>query len=174
MSTKLLMIDPTRCDGCGECETACSGASPTRRAAGLSCIKIMKADFRGRLHIPTTCQQCEKPPCGSICPKGAIYRDDALNRVVVATDLCVGCKMCVSACPFGAMDFDPVHGIAFKCDLCDGDPACVKVCEANALEYVEGSDLNRPRIQDSADKHYAVLHMQVGGRRPNHTPVISH
>ena len=46
---------------------------------------------------------------------------------------CTGCKMCVGACPFGAMRF--IEGVATKCDQCNGSPYCVEFCRARALTY---------------------------------------
>jgi carbon-monoxide dehydrogenase iron sulfur subunit len=56
--------------------------------------------------------------------------------MVVNHDLCVGCRMCIVACPFGAITFDPDRRQAIKCDLCGGvEPWCVRFCEPGALTY---------------------------------------
>ena len=80
---------------------------------------------------------------------------------MIKDDLCVGCKMCVSACPTGAMGLDPDLGRAYKCDLCDGDPQCVRVCDAKALDYTEPVNLQAPRMRQSANLLYGVLRRQV-------------
>ena len=66
--------------------------------------------------------------CGGMS-KEAISRDADRLRTVIDYNLCVGCRMCVYACPFGAMGFDADRGRPYKCDLCGGDPLCVKFCE---------------------------------------------
>ena len=50
---------------------------------------------------------------------------------------CAGCKMCLLACPYGAIRFDARGRVARKCDLCGGDPQCVKFCISGALQFVE-------------------------------------
>jgi Fe-S-cluster-containing hydrogenase component 2 len=56
---------------------------------------------------------------------------------VVLDDLCVGCKLCTIACPYGTMFYNPDTEKAFKCNLCDGNPACADACPTQAIEYVE-------------------------------------
>ena len=103
-------------------------------------IKIIKWEREGE-GFPTVCAQCEEAPCKMICPVRAINRDEALGRMVVDYDTCIGCRMCVAACPFGVIHFDSINRHVIKCDLCDGDPLCVKFCPYEALEYVEVSEI---------------------------------
>jgi carbon-monoxide dehydrogenase iron sulfur subunit len=100
-------------------------------------------------YIPVTCQQCESAPCMAICPVKAISRDQNLNRVLVNYDKCIGCRMCVTACPFGAMSFNGLTQKVMKCDFCDGDPQCVRFCETKAIRYAEP-------IEQSLDKQVAI------------------
>jgi len=161
MGERLMKINPLRCTGCRECETACSRNHEGMRESARTRIQVIAGDMKGRFHLPSTCQQCEDPPCMAACPKGAIHRDQVLGRVVIQRDLCVGCRMCVSACPTGSMGFDPTLGIAYKCDLCGGDPQCVRACEPRALEYVEPQNLHVPRMMESAAKLYSVVRAQA-------------
>jgi len=55
----------------------------------------------------------------------------------VVPDCCVGCGLCVIACPYGTVWYSPDTHKAVKCDLCAGDPACVVACPTGAIEYVE-------------------------------------
>lgn len=107
--------------------------------------------------LPATCHQCEDPPCLSACPNDAIYRDDALNRVMINHDRCVGCRMCFSACPFGAVEFDAVWGKSVKCDLCGGDPECVRACKPGALEYTEPRVLQNTQMAQFALRTTGVM-----------------
>lgn len=162
MSSRVIKIEPFKCNGCRKCETACALKHAGNRKSALSRIHVMGSGLADDgFFVPSTCQQCTEPPCMVACPKNAIRRDSALERVVIDTSLCVGCAMCVSACPTGSMAFAHDLGLPFKCELCDGDPECVRVCEKRALEYVEASGLHRPRIRESAGKFLGALR---GGR----------
>jgi carbon-monoxide dehydrogenase iron sulfur subunit len=162
IEVRSLSINPVRCTGCRDCQIACSMRHAGYKKCTESRIHVMGNGDGSRLFfLPVTCQQCVNPPCAAACPKSAIRRDPHLDRVVLDEALCVGCKMCVSACPTGAMGFDPDLGLAYKCDLCDGDPQCVRVCQAKAIEYVEGHELHQARMMESASKIFQVIRSQV-------------
>jgi Fe-S-cluster-containing dehydrogenase component len=84
-----------------------------------------------------------------VCPAGAISRSEATGALEIDQERCVGCKMCLMACPFGAPVVLPATGKMTKCDLCQGDPECVKFCPEGALEYAEAD-------RAAADKRRAV------------------
>ena len=155
MKSRALHIDPLKCDGCRECETACATRHKGSRKIARKRIGILgggpgNGDEKGTFFVPSTCQQCVDPPCMAICPKNAIRRDSDPERVVLDTSLCVGCTMCVSACPTGSMAFAHDVGLPYKCELCDGDPECVRVCERRALEYRPAYKLHHPTVRQSA------------------------
>ncbi len=157
MTQKKLNIDPLKCTGCGECESACARKHTGTDTPEKSRIQVIAGDRDEGFYLPTTCQHCENPPCLAVCPQGAIFRDTELDRVMIDGRLCIGCRMCVSACPFGAMDFDEDKARAFKCDLCDGDPECVRVCEVKAVDYVDDNLLNYRRLKESSGNYYNVI-----------------
>jgi len=161
MTPKTLSVDPSKCTGCKDCERACAMKHTGISNPGWSRVHIVQGDNDVGFYLPVTCQQCEDPPCLAACPNKAIYRDDELNRVMIRPNLCIGCQMCVSACPFGVMEFDSDRGLAFKCDLCDGSPECVRVCEPGALDYVEGNRLNHPHLRESAKRHYQAMRLMA-------------
>jgi len=146
---KALMINHEKCTGCRLCELVCAVkhdgiSNPTR-----SRIKVMKWEMEG-LYIPMSCQQCEDAPCENGCPVGAISRNETLNRVEVDQQICIGCRTCVSVCPFGAMTFNAIDRQVIKCDLCDGDPQCVRFCDVKAVEYVPATDVSIVKKRDAA------------------------
>jgi Fe-S-cluster-containing hydrogenase component 2 len=111
------------------CSVAHGGAVNPNKAA----VRVVKCEGEG-LNVPVVCQQCEEPACAAICPVQAISREAYTEALVVDGDLCVGCRMCVVACPFGAIVLDGDRLCAVKCDLCGGaEPWCVRFCEPGAL-----------------------------------------
>lgn len=140
-NSKVLLINYEKCTGCRLCEQVCAvkhhGASNPSRSR----IRVMKWEMEG-LYIPVSCQQCQDAPCLNACPVGAISRNEELNRVEVDYDVCIGCRTCVSVCPFGAMHYNAIDGKVAKCDLCDGDPQCVRFCDIKAIEFTDGGDVS--------------------------------
>jgi Fe-S-cluster-containing dehydrogenase component len=60
--------------------------------------------------------------------------------VKLNSSICIGCKLCLQTCPFGAVSYDFIKKELIKCEFCEGDPACVKFCETKALQFVDVSD----------------------------------
>lgn len=132
---KVLVVDHAKCTGCRSCEMACSVSHAQVVNPGKSAVRVVKWEGEG-LSVPIVCQQCEEPACAAICPVQAISREPNTDAVIVDGDLCVGCRMCVVACPFGAIVLDGDRRLAIKCDLCGGaEPWCVRFCDPGALAY---------------------------------------
>jgi len=137
------------CSRCRMCELICAfhhhGVGNPRRAR-IQVIALGKGE-----DIPVTCLNCEEPPCLNICPTGALHRPEPEGMVEVQEDHCIGCAMCVNACPVGAMTLDPIAGLAAKCDLCQGDPQCVLYCPAKVLKLTDAGQLARHRMKGFAN-----------------------
>jgi len=146
---KQLIVEPEKCNGCGKCEMVCSLRHQGISNPALSRIRVIQGEQEG-FHLPMHCQHCLNPPCMTVCPRKAISRDEELNRVLVDYGLCIACKMCVAACPFGVMQFNEARGQTFKCDLCDGDPQCARFCETKAIDYVETVKMEMDRMRAAA------------------------
>jgi carbon-monoxide dehydrogenase iron sulfur subunit len=166
LTGKALVINYEKCTGCRLCELVCSVMHDGVSNPSRSRIKVIKWEAEG-LYIPMSCQQCEDAPCMNVCPVKAISRDETLARVMVDYDVCIGCRACVSACPFGAMSFDVIDRKVIKCDLCDGDPQCVRFCDEKAVDYVDADQVSTLKKRGAAyrlslaEKEAAVLLQQL-------------
>ncbi len=153
---KILVVDHEKCTGCRLCEMVCAIEHTGVNNPNRSRIHVIKWPLQG-FELPMLCQQCEQAPCIAVCPKNALSRDLALNRVALNYDLCIGCKMCVVACPFGGMGVDTVARQVVKCDLCDGDPACVRSCDPGALQFVPANAVHLAKKRDAGRKFSEVM-----------------
>lgn len=94
-----VIADPSQCIGCYACVAGCV---ESHRQAGLQAyprLYIIHTPPHGTM--PIQCRHCEEPACAAICPVKAIsYQRDS---IYLNESLCIGCKMCAVACPFGAI-----------------------------------------------------------------------
>ncbi len=135
---KQIIVHQEKCTACRECELACSFSHTGEFNPALSRIRVNDF-YEEQFYLPMTCVHCADAPCAAVCPTVAIQKEpDGL--VLVHEPRCIGCKMCLLACPFGVMGFHPQVGVAQNCDMCrgvDGGPQCVAFCVPQALEYAE-------------------------------------
>jgi anaerobic carbon-monoxide dehydrogenase iron sulfur subunit len=131
----IIAVNPERCTNCKVCEFVCSVRHDGKASVLNSRIRIQAWKDVGA-YFPVVCQNCEKPACIEICPTKARIRVEKTGAVITNTDICVGCKSCIYACPFAAPSINPDSGKTMTCDLCDGDPLCVRFCVYRAISYV--------------------------------------
>ena len=100
-----MVIDLRRCDGCGHCTDACQANHylPPEQ----TWLKVYElTDASGNTYfMPRPCMQCENPPCVRVCPVGASFQTDE-GVVLVDQTKCIGCRMCMAACPYEARYFN--------------------------------------------------------------------
>ncbi len=130
-----IVLDLDRCIGCRACGAACHVGHHGQ-------TNLVPGRIAGVAILPIHCRHCEHPACAAACPRGALYQDE--SGVVRRSDLlCIGCRSCSLACPFGVIPDEFVRHVSPKCDLCvervlAGDvPRCVATCTARALSFVE-------------------------------------
>jgi anaerobic carbon-monoxide dehydrogenase iron sulfur subunit len=148
---KSLHIDPAKCTGCLQCEMACSYENYQVFNPSKSRIKVFDFHHTGR-KVPYTCTQCDEAWCLHACPVEAIKLDAATGAKVVLEAVCVGCKVCTIACPFGTVNYVQETGKVQKCDLCGGNPACAEACPTGAITYVDADWTGLDRMRQWAGK----------------------
>jgi len=103
-----MVIDLKKCVGCNACTVACKAENKTPPGVSYHVVideEIGRYPNVTRRFLPRPCMQCEHPPCTRVCPVGATYsRPDGV--VVINYDVCIGCRYCLAACPYGARTFD--------------------------------------------------------------------
>lgn len=171
-----LVIDLDTCVGCHACAVNCKEWNTGGEAGRLPDYDPYGSEPDGvwfnRIHsyesgadglartvnFPRSCLHCENPLCVTVCPTGASFKRAEDGIVLINTDICIGCKLCSWACPYGAREFDEDAGVMKKCTLCidriynealpeeDRVPACVATCPSHARHF---GDFNDPESQVS-------------------------
>ena len=115
-------------------------------------IKIFPSFTTEGRNVPYTCTQCADAWCVQACPVDAIVINRETGAKEVHDDVCVGCKVCTLACPFGTINYSQATGKVIKCDLCGGDPECVKACPTEAILYVDADWTGYDKMRSWAEK----------------------
>jgi Fe-S-cluster-containing dehydrogenase component len=175
-------LDLSRCIGCRRCVYACVNENNQSRDPQIQWIRVLKMDKNKGIdltesdpyydpesvpeedsfYMPVACQQCRNAPCVQVCPVQATWQEPD-GIVVIDYDWCIGCRCCMSACPYGARHFNwaepqipadeinpdmhvlgnrprPV-GVVEKCTFCihrvrEGRyPSCVEICPVGARKF---------------------------------------
>lgn len=184
-----MVIDSKNCISCSACMTACkvennvpkgtfwnrvftdggeNADTPSGKYPAKGEGSTLKMNF-----LPVACQHCENPACVKVCPVGATYKDPETGVVRQDYDKCIGCRMCMAACPYAGIrsfnweepqsfidhamgDADvPIHQkhVVEKCTMCwhrlakGLQPACVEACTAKIRYFGDLSDPNSEVFQ---------------------------
>jgi phenylglyoxylate dehydrogenase beta subunit len=132
-----IAFDADKCDGCGDCMKACATAKTGSGDKTRSRIQIMGSANDG--FELALCRQCGDPKCVTVCPAGALIKDDASGVIEWNSAKCVDCLLCTVGCAFAGIALDAGTGHVAKCDTCEGAPACVPACPHDALTYITTS-----------------------------------
>lgn len=149
MKSGLVKVNVERCVACKRCVQACALEHSKSKNLFEAIFEDPPPRPRVQLHmlrgaaVPTECRHCEAAACVSACPTGAMYKSHQGGPVLYDNSLCVGCKSCVVACPYGVPTAHYVGEQITKCDRCidrlreDRAPACVEACPTQCLEFVD-------------------------------------
>jgi anaerobic dimethyl sulfoxide reductase subunit B (iron-sulfur subunit) len=131
------------CIGCRACEIACkdkNGLPPGPRFRRVQYIEGGTYPEVYAYKVNTSCNHCAEPACLPTCPTGAIWKRRDNGIVDIDSTLCIGCRRCEAACPYGAPQFIPELNIVSKCNLCVDEidagrkPYCVMACMMRVLD----------------------------------------
>jgi Fe-S-cluster-containing dehydrogenase component len=172
----VMVIDLARCRNLKKCQEACNHAHfVSDHQNWIKVYPMQDAEHTAPYWQPTTCMQCDDPPCVKVCPVDATFkRQDGI--VGIDADRCIGCRFCMAACPYSTRVFNwdkpmlppdvmemqyssetscpPKIGTVSKCDFCPdmarkGElPHCVTACP-NGVFYF--GDLNEDTVTNGSE-----------------------
>ena len=196
-----MVIDTKKCIGCHVCAMACKTENNLPNDVwwnriftdngGEMGFDMVGGSYPDNLqfgYIPVACQHCENPACVKVCPVGATYKDPETGVVRQDYDKCIGCRMCLAACPYtGVRSFnweEPAYYADFalgdadaakhekhtveKCIFCTQrvargeQPACVADCIGRARHFGDLDDPNSEVSKLLASREYTQLHTEFG------------
>lgn len=158
----VMVIDLARCNNARACVESCQKAHNLDYHQEFMKIQLIQENKETKPYwFPKPCFHCNEPSCVKVCPTGATYKRDD-NIVLIDTTRCIGCKFCITSCPYSARIFNWGHrevydrkdvkyspetsvpgteGTVLKCDFCpdmlrQGElPHCVKACPMGVLYF---------------------------------------
>jgi molybdopterin-containing oxidoreductase family iron-sulfur binding subunit len=168
----VMVLDLSRCDGCGKCTEACGKMHfipPDRQ--WIPVLVMRESRKTAPYYFPRPCFHCDQPPCTKVCPVNATYKTQD-GTVLVDNERCIGCRFCIAACPYGVRVFNwgkpPAvnsergynpqwgyprqMGTVEKCDFCPDHgaagelPACSSGCPMGVIYY---GDENEDAVTNS-------------------------
>ena len=198
-----VLADLTRCVGCRSCEAACNreqglpvpsrpfddesvfdmtfhGGARKRRTDenAFTVINRYESDQWDKpVYRKIQCNHCNEPACLTSCFVNA-YKKTKEGAVIYNSKVCVGCRMCMTACPFYIPAYSyssATNPVIRKCIFCydtrlskGKPPACVEICPQEVLTFGHRRDLvkiGHERIRKYPDRYVDYLYgeQEVGG-----------
>jgi anaerobic dimethyl sulfoxide reductase subunit B (iron-sulfur subunit) len=160
MSQHGFYFDKEKCVGCRACEVACqvwNDAVQTVNWRNVSSLSRGSFPAVTSVNASLACMHCAESPCKKACPRQAITKDEDTGAVTSDQSRCVGCMLCLWACPFGAPQLG-VNGRMEKCTFCEDRPvgrlkrACEEICPQQAIVSGRIEDLAQRSKQVVADR----------------------
>lgn len=161
-------LNISKCKGYRDCVSACVRENNLGRGGQMEYIRVVElekgrrdlehADHyydhdlvpqEGKEYMPMQCMQCEDPPCVKACPVDATWMEPD-GIVVVDYNWCIGCRYCMTACPYSARHFNWSEPL-------------VPPDELNPDTHYLG---NRPRMKGVVEKCHFCIHRTRQGLQP--------
>jgi len=142
MSKVVFDLNVDACCACHACSIACMDQNDSGRNPYRNAFEYEKNNPSGKFqcgYFSVSCFHCEDAPCVTACPTGCIQNDPETGLTLYDDAVCIGCRSCSMACPFGVPNYSD-DGKMCKCDGCierlrhGMEPACVRVCPTKALQ----------------------------------------
>ena len=177
---RAILYDSVLCVGCRQCEETCSERwklpydEKIAAEEKTSAHKITAVRTHGERFSRKLCMHCIDPACASVCPVAALQKTEA-GPVVYLEDRCMGCRYCMTACPFQVPTYtwsEILEPKVAKCDLCADrlkEPTrCSEICPTEATITGDRDELiakARERMKESPDSYYPAIYgiEEVGG-----------
>lgn len=129
---RLAVVDTEKCIGCQSCMFACARRTGQGGLAD-SRIAVRSAGGIERGFVVVVCRACRYPACSTVCPTDALTpRED--GGATFESEKCIGCGLCVEACPMGAIQWNDETKKPRICVKCG---VCAQYCPYGVLEFRE-------------------------------------
>ncbi len=104
-----MVVDLRKCTGCRACTVACKAENVTPPEVSYNVVLEQETgtfpNVR-RMFMYKPCFHCGNPPCTPVCPVAATWKREEDGIVVIDYDRCIGCRYCLTACPYGSRFID--------------------------------------------------------------------
>lgn len=157
-----MVIREKFCIDCERCKDACVKTNHVPSYGFRTTILEKRRSLGGEefetTFMPVLCNHCNRPPCVRVCPTTATYKDKKTGIVRMNSSRCIGCKTCMTACPYNARYFKEEIRAVDKCDFCWEErlskgkttTACMKACPADVRVF--------GNLADPKDRVFKLLH----------------
>lgn len=186
----VMVIDLAKCTNARKCVEGCQKAHNLDYQEEFLKIQLIQDNPTSDPYwFPKPCYHCDEPPCVTVCPTGATFKRED-NIVLIDNDRCIGCKFCITSCPYSARQFNWSHkakydrndvpyspetsvpgteGTVTKCDFCpdmlrQGQlPHCATSCPEGVIYF---GDRNEDLVTNGAETvRFSELIKTRGGYR---------
>ena len=158
----VMVIDLGKCKNARKCVEGCQKAHHLPKSQEFMKVYLLQdSEKTSPYWFPKPCFHCDNPLCVSVCPVGATFkRTDGI--VLIDNNRCIGCKFCMTGCPYSTRVFAWKHypefdedkqpyspeasspgkeGTVSKCDFCPDlirvgkVPYCVSSCPMGVIYF---------------------------------------